>query len=206
MALTLQSADMATVPHRPHGIGPCRRARGFTLIEVLVAVLVLSLGVLGMVGMQASSLRANREARAQEVGTRMATELAELIRSNHTQARNRTAAANPYLVDFSITAPAAASDCFTASSCTDRLAIAKRDVADWTGRAARLLPGVRVKVCYDNAPHGGGLPEWACDGAGETLYVKIGWTRSALDSSRTTVDAASVPSIMLPVTPGMVTP
>ena len=79
-------------------------------------------------------------------------------------------------------------------------------MADWAGRAARLLPGVRVKVCYDNAPHSGGLPEWACDGIGETLYVKIGWTRAALDSSRTTVDAASVPSIMLPVTPGMVTP
>ena len=206
MALTFQSAGMATIPNQPHDTSPCNRARGFTMIEVLVAVLLLSLGVLGTVGMQASSLRANREARAQEVGTRMATELAELIRANHTQARNRTAAANPYLVDFSITAPAVASDCFTASSCTDRLAIAKRDVADWAGRATRLLPGVRVKVCYDNAPHSGGLPKWACDGSGETLYVKIGWTRSTLDSSATTVDAASLPSIMLPVTPGMVTP
>jgi type IV pilus assembly protein PilV len=180
-----------------------RAAAGFTLIEVLVAVLVLSLGVLGAAGMQAASLRANREARSQEVGTRMATELAELIRANHTQARNKTAATNPYLLDFSLTGPTGGADCYTGSSCADTMDIARRDVADWAGRATRLLPGLRVKVCYDAAPHSAaGLPEWACDNAGDTLYVKIGWTRSALDSSSTTLDAASVPAVTLPVTPG----
>ena len=39
-------------------------AGGFTLIEVLVAVLVLSLGVLGAARMQVASLRANRKVRA----------------------------------------------------------------------------------------------------------------------------------------------
>lgn len=83
----------------PVSMCPAPQARGFTLIEVLVAILVLSLGVLGAAGMQVASLRANREARAQETGTRLATELAELIRANHTQARNAAAATNPYLMD-----------------------------------------------------------------------------------------------------------
>jgi type IV fimbrial biogenesis protein FimT len=39
-------------------------AAGFTLIEVLVAMLVMSLGRLGAAGMQVASLRAKREARA----------------------------------------------------------------------------------------------------------------------------------------------
>ena len=40
-------------------------ARGFTLLEVLVAIVVLSFGVLGAVGLQAAALQANREARNQ---------------------------------------------------------------------------------------------------------------------------------------------
>jgi type IV pilus assembly protein PilV len=194
-AWTAGVAGAATTARRP------RQAAGFTLVEVLVAVLVLSLGVLGAAGMQAASLRSNREARAQEVGTRLATELAELMRANHMLASQKSAAANPYLLDFANQAPAAGANCFTASSCNTALAIAQRDVADWAQRAAQVLPGIRVKVCFDAAPTAGGLPEWACDGNGDTLYVKIGWTRMAADSRRTTLDAATVPAVMLPVSP-----
>ena len=50
-----------------------RRVAGFTLVEVLVSIVVLSFGLLGMVGLQAGSLQANRDARLQstaEVGAR----------------------------------------------------------------------------------------------------------------------------------------
>ena len=177
-------------------------AAGFTLIEVLVAVLVLSLGVLGAAGMQVASLRANREARSQEVGTRMAMELAELIRANHILAAGTTTATNPYLLSFSGTAPSNSSTCFTASGCSTTLDIAKRDVDDWTQRAAALLPGIVVRVCYDAAPFdGSGLPEWSCDGNGNTLQIKIGWTRANLDSSTNSLDQATTPAVVLPVTP-----
>ena len=186
----------------PHPVHAPRRAAGFTLVEVLVAVLVLSLGVLGAAGMQAASLRANREARVQEVGTRMAMELAELIRANHVQARNSTAATNPYLLDFSNTAPATSSTCFTTAGCTSPMDIATRDVTDWAQRAAPLLPGIRVKVCYDTEPFdASGKPQWTCNNSGDTIQVKIGWARADLNRSTNSVDAATTPAVVLPVTP-----
>jgi len=181
---------------------PPRQAAGFTLIEVLVAVLVLSLGVLGAAGMQVASLRANREARSQEVGTRLAMELAELIRANHILAAGTTSTTNPYLLSFSGTAPSNSATCFTASGCSSTLDIAKRDVDDWTQRAAAQLPGIVVRVCYDAAPFdASGLPEWSCDGSGDTLQIKIGWTRANLDRSTNGLDQATTPAVVLPVTP-----
>jgi type IV pilus assembly protein PilV len=177
-------------------------AAGFTLIEILVAVLVLSLGVLGAAGMQVSSLRANKEARSQEVGTRLALELGELIRANHVLAANTTAATNPYLVNFSGSAPNNSTTCFTGSACSSTTDIAKRDMDDWAQRAAAALPGIVVAVCYDAAPFDGtGTPEWACDGNGNTIQIKIGWTRANLNRSTNTQDQASVPAVVLPVTP-----
>lgn len=182
--------------------GSARAARGFTLIEVLVAVLILSLGVLGAAGMQLTSMKATNESRSQEVGTRLAMELGELIRANHVRARNKTTATNPYLLSFSGSAPARTASCFTASACTDTLAIAQRDVEDWAQRAEALLPGIRVVACYDAAPFtAAGLPEWACDGNGETIQIKIGWTRASLDRSTNSVDVASTPAVILPVMP-----
>lgn len=179
-----------------------RREAGFTLIEVLVAVLVLSLGVLGAAGMQAVSLQANREARMQEIGTRLAAELGELVRANHVLARATDPASNPYLVDISDATPDPTVACFTTAGCSAPADIARRDVADWTQRAALLLPGLHAKVCYDAAPFdANGRPEWACDGAGDTLHIKIGWTRTDVNRSTHTQDAATTPAVVLPVKP-----
>ena len=67
--------------------------QGFSLVEVLVAIVVLSFGLLGMVGMQAFSLQSNREARlqgqaAQRLGRRPTTgELAsEYLQATRTAA------------------------------------------------------------------------------------------------------------------------
>lgn len=54
----------------------CRRAaRGFTMIEVLVALLVFSLGVLGLVSIQATAARMATDARDRAVATFLADQL-----------------------------------------------------------------------------------------------------------------------------------
>ena len=62
------------------------RARGFTLVESLVAVLVLSIGLLGIAALQVSSLRTNHVAYQRTQATFMAYDLLDRMRANRVAA------------------------------------------------------------------------------------------------------------------------
>jgi type IV pilus assembly protein PilV len=195
--------------------------RGFSLLEVLISIIVLSFGLLGMVGMQAAALQSNKEARLQSIGVRMARELGELMRNNKKVGTKTTASDNPYLVDYksSDTLPTATncftSDCYSeANETTAQLALANFETREWLYRLNAELPGVRVKVCFDDAPFtSGGTPQWSCTSGGTVAVIKIGWTRSSTDRTKTganaleksTGSAASPPTVVLPVTAGSTT-
>src|SRR5690349_24417974 len=57
-----------------------RNSRGFTLLESLIALLVLSIGLLGLAGLQASSARLGYEAHMRSITTLAASEIIEKIR------------------------------------------------------------------------------------------------------------------------------
>ena len=59
-----------------------RSKLGFTLMEVLVALAVLSIGLLGMAGMQLFSLSSNRDAYIRTQATYFAYDLIDKIRAN----------------------------------------------------------------------------------------------------------------------------
>ena len=56
--------------------------KGFTLMEVLVALAVLSIGLLGMAGMQLFSLSSNRDAYMRTQATYFAYDMVDKIRAN----------------------------------------------------------------------------------------------------------------------------
>ncbi|MGH8598331.1 MAG: type IV pilus modification protein PilV [Gammaproteobacteria bacterium] len=58
---------------------------GFTLLEVLISVFVLSIGLLGIAGLQMTSKRTNYEAVQRTNATMLAQELLERIRANTPQ-------------------------------------------------------------------------------------------------------------------------
>ena len=60
--------------------------RGVTLIEVLVAVLVLSIGLLGLAALQGFSLQAGQSAYHRTQATNLAYEIADFARLNRSQA------------------------------------------------------------------------------------------------------------------------
>jgi len=55
---------------------------GFTLIEVLIAMLVLAVGLIGMAGLQATSLRNNQSAYNRSQATQLAYDLNDKMRAN----------------------------------------------------------------------------------------------------------------------------
>ena len=193
------------------------RVDGFSLLEVLISIIVLCVGLLGMVGMQASSLQANRESRLQSSGVALARDLSEIIRSNPGAGATLSPTAvpltvSPYSVDTSeptLVAPSPAYCLSVGSYCSDTTSLANAQLTEWLARVHIELPGAHVVICFDGSPYDStGIPEWPCDPstAGGTLVVKIGWTRAAYSRGATTAggqpppaDLATKPSVVLPL-------
>lgn len=60
----------------------CRHSRGLTLVEILIALLVLSIGLLGLAGMQTLSLKFNTIAYQRTQATALAYDMADRMRAN----------------------------------------------------------------------------------------------------------------------------
>ncbi len=183
------------------------RQRGFTLVEVLVSVVILSIGVLGAVGMQAASLQSNREVRYQVLAASMARELAEKMRGNHTIAVKPAVADNPYLLDTTLSASstltAPTPNCYSAS-CPTGLNVAAWDIYDLQVRLRAALPSPRIRICLDAQPFtSAGVAKWDCTGDGTVAVLKLAWNRAGTKGeTEFTSQTSTVPLVVLPLTAG----
>jgi type IV pilus assembly protein PilV len=115
------------------------KAAGFTLLEVMVALLVFSIGLLGLAGLQASSLQNNKTADLRSIAIIEAHDMADRIRANNRGKSN----------DYDAIAtgvPAPGTDCINTASCTSPSLIAAWDNYQWQSNLAMALPSGRGKV------------------------------------------------------------
>ena len=94
--------------------------QAFTLIEVLISVLILSVGLLGASGLQLRGLDANRNAFFRTEATYLASDIADRIQVNKTTTYSGVALT---------TTPAVVTDC-TANNCSPTQ-MAAYDTAQW---------------------------------------------------------------------------
>ncbi|MGH8751672.1 MAG: type IV pilus modification protein PilV [Burkholderiales bacterium] len=150
-----------------------RKNRGFTLLEVLIAILVLSFGFLAFAGMQLISLRNAHSGTYQTVATQLAREMADNLRANQvgvTGGFYDNPAVNGVL----------STNCLTTAGCTVQN-MANMDIYMWTQKLAVVLPLGRGHVCRTSTLNTGTPAAPACTNTpGEPYAIKIWW-----DDSRT---------------------
>jgi type IV pilus assembly protein PilV len=180
-------------------------ATGFTIVEVLVAIIVLALGLIGGTAMQLAALRTRHQSALLSNAVRLASGMADKMRANAPQLR-RDDDDNPYLnLDYdavSAAAPAPAQQCFAGAPCTSEQ-LASFDIYELKQQLKAELPGGRVVICRDeNAwdPVAKSLG-WVCSGAaGAPIVIKLGWRGKNPDGSAPS--AASRPSVAITLTAG----
>lgn len=116
-----------------------RHQAGISLIESLVALLVLALGILGLAGLQTRNVTESRLTNARAAAVRMAGDIQERMKLNTAAHRESLAnnTPNAYLVDWGAVAPD--TDCNT-TPCTGAQ-MASFDLTQWKATLAATLPG-----------------------------------------------------------------
>jgi type IV pilus assembly protein PilV len=174
-----------------------RKAAGFTLVEVLVATLVLGLGLLGGVAMQLHALRTRYESAQLSRAVQLAAGMAERIRANAAQASayvgfDYDVATDPHAA-YAPAAGAVASVALAAAcagaSCTPA-ELAGAELAELQRAVARQFPTGRARICRDAQMWEARRLRWDCTGgAGDPLVIKIGWRGKNPDGSARTFGA-----------------
>lgn len=118
-----------------------RHQQGATLVEVLVSILLMSVGLVAMAAMQVNALQYSKTSETRSLATLLANDLADRMRANHPDkqslaAYNATAA---YTAPSSLPAEATTSCTGTAASC-DFSQMAAYDLASWKRDLFRQLP------------------------------------------------------------------
>ena len=114
---------------------PAGRQVGLSLIEMLIALLVLSFGLLGVAGLQAQSLRNNQSAYLRSQASILAYEIIDRMRANRTAAVNGNYNYQPGNIADPV---AGTATCSGSQACVD--------LAAWKGRFEQTLPAAAAAV------------------------------------------------------------
>ncbi|MDD2661844.1 MAG: type IV pilus modification protein PilV [Methylococcales bacterium] len=115
-----------------------KRHRGFTLIEILIAMLVLAIGLLGLAGLQATGLKNNQSAYNRSQATQLAYDLADRMRANVAGVATYTA-----ILPSAATAKA---NCLTTTGCI-AADMAENDLFEWNSAISNVLPSGSGTIC-----------------------------------------------------------
>ena len=131
-----------------------RRVSGFTLIEVLIALIIMSIGMLGIAGLYVHSMQAGRTSLLRHHAITMAGDIADRIRANpRAGVAYAAGGANNNCVDGGI-------DCTPPQ-------MAANDIFLWDLQAADMLPNGAIAVNFAN-PNPGVTPP--------NYQITVSWT------------------------------
>ena len=141
-------------------------AKGFSLIEVLVAIVVLSIGLLGLAGLQTAGLKANNSANQRSLASAMANDILDRMRANQTGLL-----AGFYNDPYAGGTPADP-NCFASAPYCDIEQMADYDVYYWETSLSDALPNGQGKITGN--------------GGGSVFTVTVMWDDNRTGATGTT--------------------
>lgn len=155
--------------------------KGFSLIEVLVALLLTTIGVLGMVALQGRSIQYTQDSVQRNTAVSLANELIEIARANPQALYNSPAPKFPIssgMKEDSLFYKEKGKEFADREACvtsTTRLAETPKEQRDcWADKVEAMLPGgatvfeSETSICRSSTPGD-------CDGAGSMLEIRLAW-------------------------------
>jgi type IV pilus assembly protein PilV len=158
-----------------------RFQEGSTLIEILVAVLILSVTLIAQAGVQVLGVRANANAHLRSEAAILVNDISERIRANvpaalagtyGTLTYNGVNCAVPPADQCSDNSSAVASAACTATQ------VAQEDAFLWSCNAQTVIPGNTLSVVWDNA--------------NSTYALQVAWTTIDLTGNPQTQNVSAV--------------
>ena len=164
---------MRVRPYRRMG-----RGRGFSLLEVLIALLIFSLGLLGLAGLMVVSVKTNHSAYLRTQASFLAQSMVDRMRAN-------IGSINDYAGDYDLsTAAGGDTDACAAAPCTPTQLVA-RDKAVWSQQLTTLLPQTaEATIACNGAPLGSAIHLGAAPYNGLCTFT-INWSEATLDREGT---------------------
>jgi len=147
-----------------------RAACGFSLVEVLVALLIVSVGLIGLAKMESLALSSTSVASLRSVAAIEAASLASMMHANQDFWQN-TAVYPSTVITSQLNPFAAAVPCLTpgANACSPQL-MANYDLNLWASSLSQVLPAYSAWVTCGTTP---GLPSVSCT-------IQIVWAENAV--------------------------
>ncbi len=144
--------------------------QGFTLIESLLALFVLTIGILGVAGLQMQGMRSSNMALQRTIVVIKTQEIIERMRANSTWDENKRSAADNLTVLQAYAGSPTAGGCNSGSFC-DGLTLAAHDLSVWQSELTSMLPTLESANIVVTPPAVAGEPT--------TVMVTTTWTDRA---------------------------
>lgn len=155
-------------------------AKGLTMIEVLVVLVILSIGLLGVAGLQITSIKQTANSGMQTQAMILAGDLVERIRANReaiVQGNQMTVTMSNYGKAVGADLPATSvASCTSSSGCTPE-SMADNDLYEWGVSIRNSLPVTsdllknNTYICLDSNT----ADATVCDGLGSTVVIQLAW-------------------------------
>lgn len=114
------------------------KQRGFSLVEVLIALIIMSVGMLGIAGLYVQSMQAGRTSIFRHHAVTLAGDIADRIRANPT-------------AGIAYAGGGANNNCVAAGIDCSAVEMAANDIFLWDLQAAESIPNGNIVVAFDNA-------------------------------------------------------